>query len=81
VLLVTEYKAFLMIDLAAESVNLRSANRNTLENIILPKNRRSFLTGVALIVLAAGWHATHQAPAASPAVHETTSVTHIGAKP
>jgi hypothetical protein len=70
-----------MIDLAAESVNLRSANRNTLENIILPKNRRSFLAGIALIALAAGWHAFHQMPPTSPAVHETASVTHIGTKP
>jgi hypothetical protein len=81
VLFVTEYKAFLMIDLAAESLNLRSSNRNTLENIILPKNRRSFLAGIALIALGAGWHAFHQMPPASPAGHQTAPVSHIGSKP
>jgi hypothetical protein len=78
---ITEYKAFLMIDLAAQSVNLRASNRNTLENIILPKNRRSFLAGLALIALGGGWHALHHMPPASQAVHETSPVTHNGTKP
>jgi hypothetical protein len=77
---ITEYKAFRMIDLAVQSVNLRASNRNTLENIILPKNRRSFVAGLALIALGAGWHALHQMPPASPTVHEATPVAHNGSK-
>jgi hypothetical protein len=48
-----------MIDLAATRLSLQAPRRNTLENMIFPKSRRSFFAGFALITLAAGWHAIH----------------------
>ena len=65
-----------MIDLAAASLQLRANKRNNLENMVFPKNRRSYLAGLALLALGGGWYAMHhlpsahadQAPAAAPAV-------------
>ncbi|HWY62446.1 MAG TPA: efflux RND transporter periplasmic adaptor subunit [Rhizomicrobium sp.] len=65
-----------MIDLAATSLQLRASKRNTLKDHMFPKNRRSFLAGLALIALGGGWYAIHhiapagasQVAAASPAV-------------
>jgi multidrug efflux system membrane fusion protein len=58
-----------MIDIVATSANLRASRRNTLENMIFPKSRRSFLFGVALIALGGGWYALHHiAPAGATQV-------------
>lgn len=51
-----------MIDLATAQLSLSAPKPNTLENILFPRNRRSFFAGLALIILAGGWHAIHHAP-------------------
>jgi multidrug efflux system membrane fusion protein len=54
-----------VLDLVATSLSLRASKRNTLENIVLPRSRRSFLFGIALIALAGGWYGLHHIPSAS----------------
>lgn len=64
------------LDMAAIARGLSASRRNTLENMIIPKNRRSTLAGLALFaVLGGGWFAFHHAsadatptPAVTPAV-------------
>src|SRR5882762_1211910 len=65
-----------MIDMAATAHSLSVSHRNQLDNMIIPKNRRSALIGAALVLLGGGWFAFHhmasadatQVAAASPAV-------------
>jgi multidrug efflux system membrane fusion protein len=57
-----------MIDMVATANSLRSNRRNTLENMSISKNRRSFLAGAtALVVLGGGWFAFHHNADATPA--------------
>jgi membrane fusion protein, multidrug efflux system len=48
-----------MIDMAATARNLSVSHRNSLDNMIIPKNRRSALIGAALVVLGGGWFVAH----------------------
>lgn len=58
-----------MINMAATARELSASRRNTLENMIIPKNKRSTIAGLALFaVLGGGWFAFHHASAdATPA--------------
>ena len=57
-----------MTDLAAASLSLRDFKRNTLKYKVFPKNRRSFLAGMALIALGGGWYWTHHAAPAGAVI-------------